>query len=320
MLCAHDLDSAQQAFLDWLAVHNFSPETIRKRREQLTRFVTWARQRQVTRLPHVTPQTIEAYQQALFEHRQRNGLPLSVGVRRGRLTGLRVWFRWLHKQRLLLTNPAAELELPKTEKRLPRQVFTAAEVEQILAMASLETPLGLRDRAIMELFYSTAIRRKEIIGLSLADVDRPRRTLLIRQGKGKQDRVVPCGERALGWLDRYLAQARPQLLIDASEDRLFLSRRGLPLKANHLTALIRGYVRESGVGKSASCHGFRHATATLMLDGGADVRYVQALLGHAQLSTTQVYTQVSIAKLREVHDATHPASRQDPPEDEASSD
>jgi integrase/recombinase XerD len=150
------------------------------------------------------------------------------------------------------------------------------------------------------------MRRSELLGLSVFDLDRERGTVMIRQGKGKKDRMVPIGERAVGWIDRYQNQVRPELAIGRGNSTLFLTNQGEAFTPDRLTQLVRRYVEAADTGKSGSCHLFRHTCATLMLENGADIRYIQAMLGHAELSTTQIYTQVSIRKLKEIHTATHP--------------
>ena len=170
---------------------------------------------------------------------------------------------------------------------------------------------------MLETLYSTAMRRTELAQLRLHDLDTQRQLIMIRCGKGKQDRMVPIGQRALDWIQAYLDNVRPELLIDKRETALFLTPRGGPLDPQSLSDMVRKYVQQSGIRKRGGCHLFRHATATLMLENGADVRYVQALLGHADLRTTQIYTHVSITQLRKVHEQTHPAKpKQGKPSDE----
>jgi integrase/recombinase XerD len=130
---------------------------------------------------------------------------------------------------------------------------------------------------------------------------------MIRQGKGKKDRMVPIGNRALKWIERYTSEVRPRLLLDPNDATLFLTHLGEAFTTNRLTQMVREYVDSADIGKRGSCHLFRHTMATLMLENGADVRFIQAMLGHAKLETTQIYTQVSIRKLKEIHEATHPA-------------
>ncbi|MFP4055132.1 MAG: tyrosine-type recombinase/integrase, partial [Phycisphaerae bacterium] len=137
-----------------------------------------------------------------------------------------------------------------------------------------------------------------------------RGTVMIRQGKGHKDRMVPIGARALAWIERYMHEVRPRLMVEPRETTLFLSHLGEPFTPNRLTQLVRDYIDAADIGKRGSCHLFRHTMATLMLENGADVRFIQAMLGHARLDTTQIYTQVSIRKLKEIHTATHPAKMQ----------
>jgi integrase/recombinase XerD len=170
-------------------------------------------------------------------------------------------------------------------------------------------PLRVRDRAILEVFYSTGVRRFELIKLKLYDVDAERGTLVVREGKGKKDRMVPIGERAAAWVAKYLEDGRPSLAVEPDDGTLFLTVEGAPFTPNRLTQMVRGYVNAAGVGKKGACHLFRHTMATLMLEGGADIRFIQQMLGHAKLETTQIYTQVSIRKLKEIHAATHPGAR-----------
>jgi integrase/recombinase XerD len=173
------------------------------------------------------------------------------------------------------------------------------------------TTAGLRHRAIIETFYGTGIRRAELAHLNLRDLDTERRTLTVRQGKGRKDRMIPIG--ALAWIDRYLTDARPRLAGADDDGTVFLTVDGTPFSLDRLTQLVRDHVTASGVGKQGACHLFRHTLATLMLEGGADIRYIQAMLGHAELSTTQMCTQVSIRALQAVHTATFPAATNHPP-------
>ena len=185
--------------------------------------------------------------------------------------------------------------------------MTATETERVLDMPDVETQLGLRDRAILETLYSTGMRRMELLGLRIHDLDEERGTLFIQQGKGKKDRIAPIGERALQWIERYVVEVRPHWLFEAGQQTLFLTREGMPISPSRLTQIVGSYVAASDISKEGSCHLFRHTAATLMLENGADIRYIQALLGHARLETTEVYTQVSIRRLKEVHSMTHPA-------------
>lgn len=183
-------------------------------------------------------------------------------------------------------------------------------MEAILAQAEPLTPQLIRDRAALEVLYSCGLRRMELVGLNTYDIDFARELLMVREGKGKKDRVVPIGARALAWVDKYLLQARP-LLLTQDLAALFVSDYGEPVTAEWLAIKVKRYMQFAGINKPGAAHLFRHACATHMLDNGADVRFIQAFLGHSQLSTTEIYTHVSIEKLKQVHAATHPAKLKD---------
>jgi integrase/recombinase XerD len=295
-------------YLDALRVKNYSERTVENRESYLNFFIDWADERGITRPQDVTRPILQRYQRHLFHKRKKNGAPLSFRSQHSRLVPVRAFFRWLSKENVLLANPASELELPRLERRLPRHVLTADEVEQVMAVPDVNDAIGLRDRAILEVLYSTGIRRMEVVNLSVFDLDGERGTLMVRQGKGKKDRMVPIGQRAITWGRRYQDEVRPGLVVPPDEGIMFLTTVGESITPNRLTALVRGYIRAADLGKSGSCHLFRHTCATLMLEGGADIRYIQEMLGHAELSTTQIYTQVSIRKLQQIHAATHPAA------------
>jgi len=169
------------------------------------------------------------------------------------------------------------------------------------------TAQGVRDRAMVETLYSTGMRRLELVRLKLTDWNAHEGVVLIRQGKGQRDRVVPIGERASAWLARYRDEVRPLLASGADDGTLFLTDYGEAFEKNRLGHRVKGYLAQAGITAPGSCHLFRHACATHMLANGADIRMIQVLLGHADISTTQVYTHVSITQLQAVHAATHPA-------------
>ena len=295
-------------FETWMGVHGYSPATISNRRRMLGFFIVWLDERGVGRPADVTRPMVERYQRHLFHYRKVDGDPLTFRSQAQRLLAVRAFYKWAAKQRRVLYNPAAELELPKVEKRLPRPALTVTEAELVMAVPNTTTTIGLRDRAMLEVLYSTGIRRAELAGLHLFDLDADRKTLLIRQGKGRKDRLIPIGVRALQWCDRYLHDSRPMLAAEPDDGVLFLTVDGTAFSPDRLTQLARDHVETSGIAKQGACHLFRHTMATLMLEGGADIRYVQQMLGHADISTTQIYTQVNIHQLAAIHAATHPAS------------
>jgi integrase/recombinase XerD len=300
-------------FCEHMAARGYSPRTVGNRRHMLSFLVSWLAERGITRPAEVTRPVLESYQRWLYHYRKSNGDPLSFRSQSQRLLAVRAFFKWAARQRHVLHNPASEIELPRAERRLPRPALTAAEAELVLTQPDLDDPLAVRDRAMLEVLYSTGIRRAELAHLAVTDIDHERQTLLVRLGKGKKDRLIPAGERALAWVSRYLAEVRPKLAVSGGDDgTLFLSAEGTPFALDALTRLASHYVKASGVPKTGACHLFRHTMATLMLEGGADIRYIQAMLGHAELSTTQIYAQVSVRALQAIHAATHPAAGNTP--------
>ncbi len=297
-------------YLNWLAVRNYSPRTVTNAESSLSLFVVWCSARSLTRPSELTKPILERYQRHLYHLRRPDGRPqLSFRSQHVRLSAVRGFFRWLVKQNALSANPASELELPRLPMRLPRDVLTVSEVERVMAQPDTRTAVGVRDRAILEVLYSTGVRRSEVVSLRLSDVDVERGTIMVREGKGRKDRMVPVGERALAWAARYVRDVRPELMMPPDPGALFLTTLGEQITPDWLTQAVRRYVKDADIGKSGACHIFRHTMATLMLEGGADVRYIQEMLGHVHLDSTQVYTRVSIRKLKAIHEATHPGAK-----------
>jgi integrase/recombinase XerD len=297
-----------EEFLEWLRVRQYSERTIHTRRECLSYFITWCEERGLVQPEEITRSILERYQHWLAHKRKANGQPLEARTQYMRIVPVKMLFRWLCRQNYILYNPASELEMPRFNYRLPRAVLSAREAEIVLGQPDITHPLGLRDRAILETFYSTGMRRLELLALTTFDVDRERGTVIIRQGKGKKDRIIPIGERALFWIDRYLSEVRPSLLRNPNEQALFLTHWGEPIMPANLSSFMCRYIEAAQIGKKGACHIFRHTMATLMLENGADIRFIQAMLGHADLSSTEVYTHVAVQKLKAVHDQTHPAA------------
>ena len=303
-----------------LRMNNWSTNTIDRRSFSIGKFINWCGERGIDCVSEITVQAVQSYRRGLFHHRNaRTGKPITFTTQASYLSAIRHWLSWLTEQGWIKTNPAEKVELPKEEHRLPASYLTLSEVETLLNVVDLSTPSGLRDRAILETFYSTGMRRAELINLKLDDLNRESRTITIRQGKGRKDRIVPIGERASEWIDKYLHDGRPALMAEPT-DTLFLTTLGNSFHPNNLSALVRGYLVAAGITKRGSCHILRHTTATLMMEGGADLRSIQTLLGHEQLNTTQIYTHVGIQRLREVHDKTHPGAKDRKPKETDSND
>jgi integrase/recombinase XerD len=298
---------------EWLRVTGYSLYTIGARRVAIRKFIAWCDERGLADPREITKPMLERYQRYLFYYRKPDGkdagAPLTLTMQYQYLAPLKTWFRWLSREHHILANPAADLDLPRQPKRLPRAVPTVQEVEAILAQAEPDSVRGLRDRALLEVLYATGLRRMELAGTAVYDVDLTRGLLWVRQGKGGRQRVVPLGDRAAAWLDKYLTEARPQLLV-ADTDALFVNDYGEPVRADFVSGKVKRHMEFAGVNKVGAAHLLRHACATHMLEGGADIRFIQEMLGHADIQTTEIYTHVAIDKLIAVHKATHPSRLQ----------
>ncbi len=304
------MEIMMRRYLEWISARGYAAMTVKGRRYDLEYFRQWCEDRDITNPQEVSQAVLERYQGYLHysQNKTKKNQKLSTRTQQLRLTTLKGFFKWLSKYNHIQGNPASELILPKLGKRLPHAVLTIREIEKVLNVIDLESPLGIRDRAILETLYSTGIRRMELCNLKNPDLNLEEGFVMVREGKNNKDRVVPIGERAIAWLDKYLWESRQLLAPDPDYGMVFLTKDGKPIKPKHLTWITNKYVKLAGVGKTGSCHIFRHTMATLMLDGGADIRYIQEMLGHARLETTQVYTSVSKKKLKEVHKKTHPGA------------
>lgn len=286
------------AFLRDLQVRGGSAATLRSYSSDLRQLLEWlaARDHTVDDLDRRTARAFSA------ELGRRGYAPATLARKLSTLRGL---CRFLSERGVLAADPTRLLPGPRRRRRLPR-VLSLCDVEALLAAADGTEPLALRDRTILELLYGCGLRSQEAVGLRLADVDAPQAQLVVR-GKGGRTRVVPLGEEAAAAVRRYLERGRPRLLSRGASDegRLLLSRAGRPLLTSDIRRLVVKYSQRAGV-DAASPHMLRHAYATHMLERGADLRAIQELLGHASVSTTQVYTHVSGAHLRRVYDLHHP--------------
>lgn len=289
-----------------LAVRGYSEHTIRSRGIHLRMLAVWAFERDISRLEDVTPEILKRYQRSLACAKKADDQPLTFHSQYDRLADVRRLFKWLLRQHVIQANPADFLDLPRVERRLPKAILTVEEVERVMAQPTVSTHRGIRHRAILETLYATGIRRSEIVRLKVEDLDLETGTLTVCQGKGKKDRMVPLGERAAAWLARYLRDVRPHQLRGPDPGFVFLTRLHGPYTPYAVARVVHRYVEQADIGKSGSCHLFRHTMATLMLEGGADLRFVQEMLGHADISTTQVYTHVARERLKQLHQQHHP--------------
>ena len=312
ILLTSETELAVQArqYLQSLEVRNATAETVKDYRYRLTTLLRWCAEHEITRVADITRSVLERYQLHLATTaNKKSGQRLSAATRNCYLSAVCKWLHWLFRENLVVRDAADGLKLPTPGRHLPATVFSPSEAECVLRQPDLTKAIGIRDRAMLETLYSTGVRAAELVNLNLNDVDLTQGLIKVLEGKGRKDRLVPIGERALLWLRKYLREVRT-VQPAAHEMRLFLGMFGKPLTKRGLSGIARKYVKAAQLGKGGACHVFRHSMATAMLENGADIRYIQEILGHASPSTTQIYTQVSIRKLQEVHRQTHPAQQE----------
>jgi integrase/recombinase XerD len=268
-------------------------------------FLEWTAAKGIA-LRDVRPPDLQRYQGELYAVRKK-GRPYASSTIQTKLVAVKTLFRFLVRRQALLMDPSAQLELPRTEKRLPRVVLTEVEARRIVTAPKDRSPLVRRDRAILETLYATGMRVGELVRLKPDDVDTEGRLVRIVEGKGGKDRNVPLTQAAAEAIRLYLAAGRPALA--RGEGWLFLAQRGRQLHRAQVGDIVKTWAKAARVRKSVSCHTFRHRTATHLLRGGADIRQIQALLGHGSLSTTERYTHVEVSDLRRVVERAHPRGR-----------
>lgn len=220
------------------------------------------------------------------------------------LSSLKRFYRWLLREKRLEFDPTALIEAPRTGRPLPKSL-SEQEVEALLKAPDINTPLGLRDRAMLEILYASGLRVSELIGLQPSQLNLKQGVVRV-MGKGSKERLVPLGEEALQWLESYLQQSRTNLLKGELSDYLFITQRRKPMTRQAFWYMVKRYALAAGITKAISPHTLRHAFATHLLNHGADLRVVQMLLGHSDLSTTQIYTHVAKARLQQLHALHHP--------------
>ncbi len=276
-----------------------SPHTLDAYGRDLSSFVAYCTKRHVTDVTKVTEAEILGY----VIHRRAQDRVSARTVARN-LIAVRNFLRFLHEEGVLAANPAELVEIPKLERSLPK-VLTYAEVEALLGAPNTATPGGVRDRAMLEVLYASGLRVSELVGLPQRSVDLSIGILRV-MGKGRKERLTPLGDVAGNWLQRYLDEARPHLLGRRLSDAVFVTNRGGPMTRQHFHVLIKKYARAAGIKRPVSPHVLRHSFATHLLEHGADLRAVQEMLGHADLSTTEIYTHINRERLKRVHREHHP--------------
>ena len=297
-------------FLDHLRVQGFRPRTLVKFEFNLDRFFSYLFEQGITKISEVTRQHVESYRLHVFSLTSKaTGQKRSIGFIYARLNVVKKYFRYLTGRGHLFIDPTRNLTYPKTVRALPRGILSQEEIELLLTKPNLKTASGLRDRAILELFYCSGLRLQEMVNLNLYDLDLPQGIIRINKGKNQKDRVIPIGRIAADFIGQYLAKIRPRWARSSLESALFLTAYRSRINPQTVNVNVRKYARRLFPGRRISCHSLRHTCATHLLRGGANIRYIQQLLGYSCITTTQIYTRVSPIDLKAAHQKYHPRGK-----------
>ena len=289
-----------------LKVRNMAKRTINGIVWRLDKFIVYLAKCGITHIDAINKETIRSYQIDLYQTINTRGRQNCVSYQNGMLSAVKQFMRFLHERDYIVSDPAKDVQYAKQPKSLPRGVLTSSEARKIIHAPDTKTVIGYRDRTILEVLYSSGIRKEEVNSLTLKDVDYHDGFLRIDEGKGNKDRIVPIGRICCRYLENYIKSVRPELIKDPYNNHLFLSLRGKRLSKNMVWELVKKYARQAKIRKNVHPHTFRHTCATTMLKNKADLNSIRKILGHTSLNTTQIYTHLNITDLKEVHQRCHP--------------
>jgi integrase/recombinase XerD len=293
------MDKTLREFIHYLSVEKgLAKNTLSSYNRDLSFFCTYLRQNKVGSLQEVGREQITDY---LFTLQAAGKAP---STRSRNLASIRSLYHYLFREKLVENNPAMDLQFPRQEKKLPR-ILSAQEVELLLEQPDERQVTGMRDKAMLEVIYATGVRVSELISLDLGNINLEAGFLRCT-GKGSKERIVPLGSQAVRQVRGYLTGSRPKLARKTSETSLFVNQHGKRLTRQGFWKILKKYARQAGIRKEITPHTLRHSFATHLLENGADLRSVQEMLGHADISTTQIYTQISKHQLKYVYDRSHP--------------
>jgi integrase/recombinase XerD len=304
-----NVDLWPERFEEYMQARNFSPRTVEAYRGEVRTFLAFLEPKGLLSLASLTRGHLEEYRLHLFYLKPPNKDHLSAKTQSTRITAVRRFVRFLVREDYLLIDVGADMEMPRVPDSLPRVVLSEQETVRLIEAPDTSTKIGIRDRAVLELLYGTALRNSELGSLVLDQVDWDNHCLRIWHGKGDKPRVVPMGEEAELWLQEYLTRVRPGCLRDPEQKAVFLTNRGRPFKRESLADVVIRWAKKIGLDKPVTPHTLRHCCATHMLRRGASLRHIQAILGHSSPETTERYTRVEVSDLRKVVMRCHPRER-----------
>lgn len=308
-----ELWDLRDRYLEWMRVTGYAEETQHGAGGDLHAMIAFLEHLQINRIADVTMEVLQDF--ALWLRERRNPKIPTRGFSAlhiaHRIIGLRKFFRWLRQNGVILYDPAEDLEIPKLPQSLPRVILAQDEMKRLIETPDLSTPLGYRDRALLETLYATGIRTGELLKLKVGHIDLNENLLMVWQGKGKKDRIVPLPARAAGYLKEYLDKVRPIFAKGLQQDQqyLFLSPNGCRVTAHQLQYCLERAVKAAKIDRPVTALTFRHSIASHLLENGMEIRAIQEFLGHDKLSTTQIYARVTLSGLRKHYNKAHPKEK-----------
>ncbi len=312
---SQEIQDLKDRYLAWMISTRYAEDTIKHAHHTIEWFFRFMGMKGMTRVADVTPEVLNDYSLWLRSHKNVYKQSRLVGTRTilYRLIGVKWFFKWLSQNMIVLYDPTEDLELPKFQQGLPQTILTQAEAKKLLDGPDLHSPIGYRDRAILELIYSTGIRTGELLRLKVSDLDFKARTVTIRRGKGGKDRITPVPALACGYLDEYVRKVRPRFTRSnkrgTDDGTLFMGWFGAKADKGLLTGTFRRTRKRAGIEKPVTAMVLRHSIASHLLENGMDVRMIQEFLSHENLKTTQIYARVTLKGLRKHYNRTHPKEK-----------
>lgn len=303
-------------FKEHLKVKNYSPKSILAYSQHLTQFFAYLKEMGATDIKRITRETLKEYQLRITTGEGERVERYSTFTVSVKIRTIKRFFEYLEETNQILINPAEHIKEPKRETRLPKSVLTESEAGKILDQPNLSTMIGIRDRTVLEVFYSTGIRLEELVNLTIYDCDLQGGLLRVNKGKFAKDRVVPLGKHAVRFLREYITSIRPDYTKkDKGIRNLFVNCNGKPLSNQIIEIMIREYARNTGIKKKVTPHVFRHTFATELVKNGAEITAVQKMLGHSDLRVTHIYAKVAGVEVKKTHSGHHPREKDKTKED-----
>jgi integrase/recombinase XerD len=306
------LNDAAEEYLKDCKRRGFAAYTVYDYRLRLRKFFLWLQEHYpgIQSPVDIPKEAVADYQMHLYKAVSVRKKRLAIATQHRWLGIVLWWLRWLLTQEKILINPAAGIQLPRRPQRIPRNYLSLREMQKLLRAPDLSTHIGLRNRAMLEVLYSTGIRAGELRRLKIDHLNLQEGWLTVVQGKGGKDRVVPLGKAAIHFLLEYMGKSRPALMKKKEHDCVFVTQYGTPISYDSIQIALAKTAKAAGIKRKITPHALRHTCATLMLRGKADIRHIQEMLGHSSLSSTQIYTKVEISDLKKVHAKCHPREKE----------